>query len=181
MRSRPPSPWAAATTTPVSSTCGSSVSTPVSGTVTSEFGDGRNHGGIDIAAPTGTAVRAAACGSVTLAGTQDGYGNIVCITHTSAFSTCYAHLSRFATSQGAQVQQGQVIGYVGCTGSCTGPHLHFETRVNGQAQNPRGYLGGATMPGTSTTTSSARAGSTSTAPAGSTQATLRASGSGAAT
>src|SRR5918996_1117337 len=161
------------TTTPVSSTCGSSVSTPVSGTVTSEFGDGRNHGGIDIAAPTGTAVRAAACGSVTLAGTQDGYGNIVCITHTSAFSTCYAHLSRFATSQGAQVQQGQVIGYVGCTGSCTGPHLHFETRVNGSAQDPRDYLGGATMPGASTTT--ARATSTT-----GTEATASASGSEAA-
>ena len=106
------------------------------GTQTSPFGPrwGRNHDGVDIAAPTGTAIRAAACGSVSFAGQQSGYGNIVCITHTSQFSTCYAHMSRFAVTQGAQVRQGQVIGYVGCTGSCTGPHLHFETRVNGQAQ-----------------------------------------------
>ena len=103
---------------------------------------------MDIAAPTGTPVHAAACGTVSLAGQQSGYGNMVCVTHTSQFSTCYAHLSRFGVSNGAQVQQGQVIGYVGCTGSCTGPHLHFETRVNGQAQNPSTYLsGGSTIPG----------------------------------
>src|SRR4029453_4550896 len=70
--------------------------------------------------------------------------------HTSQFSTCYAHLSRFGVSSGAQVQQGQVIGYVGCTGSCTGPHLHFETRVNGQPQNPSQYLSGSSSPGKST-------------------------------
>src|SRR5918999_1644807 len=146
-------------TTPVSGACDSTLSSPVSGTVTSEFGPrwGRNHDGVDIAAPTGTPVRAAACGSVTVAGGQSGYGNIVCITHTNEFSTCYAHLSRFATSQGARVQQGQVIGYVGCTGSCTGPHLHFETRVNGQAQDPRGYMRGASMPGTAATTPKATA------------------------
>ena len=102
---------------------------------------------MDIGAPTGTPVRAAACGTVSLAGQQSGYGNIVCITHTSQFSTCYAHLSRFGTSTGAHVQQGQVIGYVGCTGNCTGPHLHFETRVGGVARNPTQYLGGASMPG----------------------------------
>ena len=132
--------------------CGSAtISSPVNGTVTSSFGPrwGRNHDGIDIAAPSGTPVRAAACGTVSLAGQQSGYGNIVCITHTSRFSTCYAHLSRFGVSNGARVQEGQVIGYVGCTGSCTGPHLHFETRVGGQAQNPRTYLGGTAIPGTS--------------------------------
>src|SRR5918999_1237123 len=145
-------------TAPVSGTCGSTLSSPVDGTVTSEFGPrwGRNHDGVDIAAPTGTANRAAACGSVTLAGQQSGYGNIVCITHTNEFSTCYAHMSRFAVSQGARVQQGQVIGYVGCTGSCTGPHLHFETRVNGQAQQPATYLG-RSMPGTARTASTTRA------------------------
>src|ERR687892_103062 len=145
-------------TQPVSGTCGSTLSSPVDGTVTSGFGPrwGRNHDGVDIAAPTGTAIRAAACGSVTVAGQQSGYGNIVCITHTNAFSTCYAHLSRFAVSQGARVQQGQVIGYVGCTGSCTGPHLHFETRVNGQAQDPRGFMGGS-IPGTARTASTTRA------------------------
>src|ERR687892_2544466 len=140
-------------TQPVSGTCGSTLSSPVDGTVTSGFGPrwGRNHDGVDIAAPTGTAIRAAACGSVTLAGQQSGYGNMVCITHTNEFSTCYAHMSRFAVSQGARVQQGQVIGYVGCTGSCTGPHLHFETRVNGQAQDPRGFMQGGSMPGTART------------------------------
>src|SRR5829696_6915904 len=138
------------TQAPRGGSCGSStISTPVRGTVTSDFGPrwGRNHDGIDIAAPTGTAVRAAACGTVSLAGQQSGYGNIVCITHTSQFSTCYAHLSRFGITSGAHVQQGQIIGYVGCTGSCTGPHLHFETRVNGQAQNPRTYLSGGAIPG----------------------------------
>ncbi len=139
------------TEAPAGGSCGSAtISTPVRGTVTSPYGPrgGRNHDGMDIAAPTGTPVHAAACGSVSLAGQQSGYGNMVCITHTSQFSTCYAHLSRFGVSNGAQVQQGQVIGYVGCTGSCTGPHLHFETRVNGQAQNPSTYLsGGSTIPG----------------------------------
>jgi murein DD-endopeptidase MepM/ murein hydrolase activator NlpD len=161
-------------TRPVSGACSSTLSSPVNGTVTSEFGPrwGRNHDGIDIAAPTGTAVRAAACGSVTFAGTQSGYGNIVCITHTNQFSTCYAHLSNFATSQGARVQAGQVIGYVGCTGSCTGPHLHFETRVNGQPQNPRGYMNGTTIPGASATTAKATTtAATSRARAGRTTAT----------
>ena len=130
---------------PVDTSCGSStLTTPVKGTVTSPFGPrwGRNHDGVDIAAPAGTAIRAAACGSVTVAGVQSGYGNIVCITHSSTFATCYAHMSRFAVSQGARVRAGQVIGYVGCTGSCTGPHLHFETRVNGEAQDPSPYLNG---------------------------------------
>ena len=139
------------TQAPAGGSCGSAtISTPVRGTVTSPYGPrgGRNHDGMDIAAPTGTPVHAAACGTVSLAGQQSGYGNMVCVTHTSQFSTCYAHLSRFGVSNGAQVQQGQVIGYVGCTGSCTGPHLHFETRVNGQAQNPSTYLsGGSTIPG----------------------------------
>jgi murein DD-endopeptidase MepM/ murein hydrolase activator NlpD len=156
------------TETPVAGSCSSAtLSTPVRGTVTSPYGPrgGRNHDGVDIAAPTGTPVRAAACGTVSLAGQQSGYGNIVCVTHTSQFSTCYAHLSRFGVSSGAQVQQGQVIGYVGCTGSCTGPHLHFETRVNGQAQNPSTYLsGGSTIPGKRATVAGASStGTTATA------------------
>ncbi len=141
---------------PSGQACGSStISSPVHGTVTSPFGPrgGRNHDGIDIAAPTGTPVRAAACGTVSLAGQQSGYGNIVCITHTSQFSTCYAHLSRFGVTSGARVQQGQVIGYVGCTGSCTGPHLHFETRVGGEAQDPQPYLRGSSIPGMTASTS----------------------------
>jgi murein DD-endopeptidase MepM/ murein hydrolase activator NlpD len=170
--------------------CGSAaISNPVQGTVTSGFGPrgGRNHDGLDIAAPTGTAVRAAACGTVSLAGQQGGYGNMVCITHTSQFSTCYAHLSRYAVSNGAAVQQGQVIGYVGCTGSCTGPHLHFETRVNGQAEDPRAYLAGGAVPGKPAATSASRAkkggSSTRTAPAigGSTATTAVAPAGGAST
>ena len=160
-------------TTPVSapapgtttvSGCGSStIIRPVSGPVTSPFGPrgGRNHDGMDIGAATGTPVRAAACGTVSLAGQQSGYGNIVCITHTSQFSTCYAHLSRFGTSTGAHVQQGQVIGYVGCTGNCTGPHLHFETRVGGVARNPTQYLGGASIPGASASATKASTSSSS--------------------
>jgi murein DD-endopeptidase MepM/ murein hydrolase activator NlpD len=164
--------------------CGSStISTPVRGTVTSEFGPrgGRNHDGIDIAAATGTAVRAAACGTVSLAGQQSGYGNIVCITHTSQFSTCYAHLSRFGVTSGAQVQQGQIIGYVGCTGSCTGPHLHFETRVDGQAQDPRTYLSGGAIPGGQATVAGATSTSTSSSSTATRQATVTADGSASTT
>ena len=151
-----PAPAPAPRSVPGVGNCGSStIASPVKGTQTSPFGPrwGRNHDGVDLAAPTGTAIRAAACGNVSFAGQQSGYGNIVCITHTSEFSTCYAHMSRFAVSQGGQVRQGQVIGYVGCTGSCTGPHLHFETRVNGQAQDPAPYLGGSSIPGKSTAVS----------------------------
>jgi hypothetical protein len=130
--------------------CGSlRLGDPVNGTVTSGFGPrwGRNHDGLDIAAPTGTAIRAVECGVVSFSGVQGGYGNMVCIKHSSRFETCYAHMSRIAASNGQRVQKGQVIGYVGCTGSCTGPHLHFETRVDGAARDPRPYLGGAGVPG----------------------------------
>jgi Meckel syndrome type 1 protein len=175
------------TQAPAGGSCDSStISTPVRGTVTSNFGPrgGRNHDGIDIAAPTGSPVRAAACGTVSLAGQQSGYGNIVCITHTSQFSTCYAHLSRFGVTSGARVQQGQVIGYVGCTGSCTGPHLHFETRVSGQAQDPRTYLSGGSIPGRQATVAGASSTSTSTG-AGTTtttrEATVTQSASGSTT
>jgi Meckel syndrome type 1 protein len=170
------------TQVPAGGSCGSStISTPVEGTVTSNFGprSGRNHDGIDIAAPTGTAVRAAACGTVSVAGQQSGYGNIVCITHTSQFSTCYAHLSRFGVTSGSQVQQGQVIGYVGCTGNCTGPHLHFETRVNGQAQDPRTYLSGGAIPGRQATV--AGTSSTGTSSTATRDATVSAIGSGSTT
>ena len=130
--------------------CGSGrISSPVRGIETSPYGPrgGRNHDGIDIAAPIGTIVRAAACGTVTLREQQSGYGNIVCITHSSQFSTCYAHLSAFNVSSGQSVRAGQVIGRVGCTGSCTGPHVHFETRVHGTARDPRPYLRGQSAPG----------------------------------
>jgi murein DD-endopeptidase MepM/ murein hydrolase activator NlpD len=116
---------------------------PVSGPIAGAFGEarpGHTHAGIDIAVPAGTAIRAADSGRVVLMGWVGGYGNYTCIQHTGSLSTCYAHQSSFATSNGASVSQGQVIGYVGCTGHCFGDHLHFETRVNGSPVDPMGYL-----------------------------------------
>jgi murein DD-endopeptidase MepM/ murein hydrolase activator NlpD len=115
---------------------------PVSGPVVSPFGMrwGRLHAGIDIAVPSGTAIHAAAAGRVVLMGWVGGYGNYTCIQHTASMSTCYAHQSSFATSNGASVSQGQVIGYSDCTGHCFGPHLHFEVRINGSPVDPMGYL-----------------------------------------
>ena len=115
---------------------------PVGGPVVSPFGMrwGRLHAGVDIAVPAGTAIRAADSGRVALMGWVGGYGNYTCIQHTASLSTCYAHQSSFATANGASVSQGQVIGYVGCTGHCFGDHLHFETRVNGSPVDPMGYL-----------------------------------------
>lgn len=120
---------------------------PVNGPITSQFCERRAwescHPGIDIGVPSGTPIRAAAAGRVALmqsVGASGGYGNFTCIQHTGAMSTCYAHQSRFATSLGAQVAQGQVIGYSGCTGLCFGAHLHFEVRINGAVTNPLNYL-----------------------------------------
>jgi len=115
---------------------------PVNGPVVSGFGPrwGRMHEGIDVAVPAGTPIRAAASGTVALAGPMSGYGNYVCIEHGGGLATCYAHLSSFATSSGSSVGQGDVIGYVGCTGHCFGDHLHFEVRINGAATDPLGYL-----------------------------------------
>ena len=98
----------------------------------------RAHKGVDFAAPTGTPVRATADGKVSLAGRQTGYGNVVAIQHSGTYSTLYAHLSRFAAGlkPGAAVKQGEVIGYVGQTGWATGPHLHYEFRVNNVQRNP---------------------------------------------
>ncbi|MEA2466449.1 MAG: hypothetical protein QOJ57_575, partial [Thermoleophilaceae bacterium] len=134
--------------TPVSTSCGSSrIVAPVKNyTVTGDFGESRPghlHSGIDLAAPSGTPIVAAACGVVTQASAESGYGNMVCIRHSSTLTTCYAHMSRFASRVGQTVHQGQVIGYVGCTGNCTGPHVHFETRVNGRPTDPAPYLSGA--------------------------------------
>jgi murein DD-endopeptidase MepM/ murein hydrolase activator NlpD len=115
---------------------------PVSGPVTSPFGMrwGRMHTGIDIGVPYGTPIHAAASGQVIYAGWMDGYGNLVFIDHGRGISTGYAHQSSIAVSNGQTVTQGQVIGYVGCTGHCFGPHLHFEVRVNGTPVDPLGYL-----------------------------------------
>jgi murein DD-endopeptidase MepM/ murein hydrolase activator NlpD len=115
---------------------------PVNGAFTSPFGMrwGRLHAGIDIAAPTGTPIRAADSGRVAIAGWVGGYGNYTCIQHGGALSTCYGHQSSIGVSVGQGVTQGQVIGSVGNTGNSTGPHLHFETRVNGSPVDPMGYL-----------------------------------------
>ena len=115
---------------------------PVSGPVTSPFGYrwGRLHAGIDIGVPYGTPIHAAASGTVVLAGWTGGYGNYTCIDHGGGMATCYGHQSSYAVSGGAQVSQGQVIGYVGSTGHSFGAHLHFEVRINGNPVDPLGYL-----------------------------------------
>jgi peptidoglycan DL-endopeptidase CwlO len=115
---------------------------PVNASISSGFGYrwGRLHAGIDLPVPEGTPIRAAAAGRVAIAGWTGGYGNYTCIQHSGALSTCYGHQSRIGTSVGASVSQGQVIGYSGNTGNSTGPHLHFETRVNGSPVDPMGYL-----------------------------------------
>jgi murein DD-endopeptidase MepM/ murein hydrolase activator NlpD len=116
---------------------------PVNGPVTGVFGEvrpGHLHSGVDIAVPEGTPIRAADSGRVALMGWVGGYGNYTCVQHTATMSTCYGHQSSFATSNGASVTQGQVIGYSGNTGNSTGPHLHFEVRINGSPVDPMGYL-----------------------------------------
>jgi murein DD-endopeptidase MepM/ murein hydrolase activator NlpD len=115
---------------------------PVNGPVVSGFGPrwGSFHEGIDIAVPTGTPIRAAASGSVAIAGVEGGYGNYTCVDHGGGLSTCYAHQERILVSGGQDVSQGQIIGITDCTGHCLGPHVHFEVRVGGQAVDPLGYL-----------------------------------------
>jgi murein DD-endopeptidase MepM/ murein hydrolase activator NlpD len=114
---------------------------PVNGPVVSPYGMrwGRLHAGIDIAVPAGTPIRAAKSGSIVLAAPTSGYGNYTCIDHGGGQSTCYAHQSSYAITSGS-VSQGDVIGYVGCTGHCYGDHLHFEVRINGSPVDPMGYL-----------------------------------------
>ena len=98
----------------------------------------RAHKGIDYAAPSGTPVRAAGNGVVRFRGVKGGYGNVIELQHGGSITTVYGHLSRFAatTRTGRAVRQGDIIGYVGMTGLATGPHLHYEYRVNGQFRNP---------------------------------------------
>jgi murein DD-endopeptidase MepM/ murein hydrolase activator NlpD len=121
---------------------------PASGPVTSPFGwrvhpifgTRKLHTGIDISVPYGTEIHAAGDGTVILAGSYGGYGNAVVIDHGGGLSTLYGHQSKLAVNVGQRVSRGQVIGYVGCTGYCTGPHLHFETRENGVPVDPMKYL-----------------------------------------
>lgn len=122
---------------------------PVEGRITSFFGsrahpwaegDRDFHPGLDIAAEMGTPVRATASGTVKLAQWQGGYGKLVAIDHGHGFVTLYAHNTRLAVKPGDQIKRGQVIAYLGATGATTGPHLHYEVRINGNAVNPLRYV-----------------------------------------
>jgi len=104
------------------------------------FGYRRFHSGIDIIAPSGTIIKSADGGEIIHAGYDGGYGYSIMVYHGGGFATWYAHLSRILVSVGQRVERGQVIGLVGSTGWSTGPHLHFEVRINGAAQNPVQYL-----------------------------------------
>jgi murein DD-endopeptidase MepM/ murein hydrolase activator NlpD len=122
---------------------------PVPGPVTSPFGyrihpifgTRRLHTGWDMSAGAGTPIVASADGVVVSAGVRGGYGNATVIDHGGGLATLYAHQSSMAVGAGQSVSQGQVIGYVGCTGYCTGAHLHFEVRVGGAPVDPSGYVG----------------------------------------
>jgi murein DD-endopeptidase MepM/ murein hydrolase activator NlpD len=125
---------------------------PVTGKLESGVGGRRNpfggrgfeyHEGQDIDAAMGTPVKVAAPGKVTIAGRQRGYGNVVYVDHGNGLSTRYGHLSEIDVSVGQAVTRGQVIGLVGSTGRSTGPHLHYEVRINNQPVDPRQYLPGA--------------------------------------
>jgi murein DD-endopeptidase MepM/ murein hydrolase activator NlpD len=101
-------------------------------------GQWKRHTGVDFAAVTGTPIRATSDGVIEHLGPQGGYGNLVIVKHWSNYSTAYAHMSRFANGmhKGSKVSQGEVIGYVGTTGWSTGPHLHYEFRVNNEPRDP---------------------------------------------
>ncbi|HVH34808.1 MAG TPA: peptidoglycan DD-metalloendopeptidase family protein, partial [Tahibacter sp.] len=102
------------------------------------LGKMRAHKGVDYAAPTGTPIYAAGDAKVEFRGVKNGFGNVVILQHGGQYSTVYGHMSRFAAglSNGQRVRQGQLIGYVGSTGLATGPHLHYEFRINGQHRDP---------------------------------------------
>ncbi|MGH2820846.1 MAG: murein hydrolase activator EnvC family protein [Actinomycetota bacterium] len=104
------------------------------------FGDTRLHAGIDIGAAYGSSVWAADGGSVAFVGVMSGYGNVVVVDHGGGLATTYNHLSAFLVDEGRRVARGQQIGAVGCTGYCTGPHLHFEVRIDGTPVDPMPYL-----------------------------------------
>lgn len=124
------------------SALGIALAQPVSGTITSRFGrrGGGTHTGLDIATSLGTPIRVAASGTVIYSAYKGSYGNLVIIAHTDSIQTYYAHCSKLLVNVGQQVNQGDVIAAVGSTGNSTGPHLHLEIRVNGEARNPQYYL-----------------------------------------
>lgn len=119
--------------------------TPVKGRISSRYGSNstvRNHThmGVDIAATTGTPIKAVASGTVTVSGTSGGYGKLIVINHGNGVETYYGHCSKLYKSVGTWVEAGEVIAAVGSTGNSTGPHLHYEIRVNGKYVNPQKYL-----------------------------------------
>ncbi len=135
----------ATTTSGGKASLGISLIRPVSGTITSRFGVRSSirssaHTGLDISAPTGTAVKVAASGTVTFAGWKGSYGNMIVVSHGNGIQTYYAHCSKLYASVGQSVTQGETIAAVGSTGNSTGPHLHLEVRVNGVAYNPQNYV-----------------------------------------
>lgn len=128
-----------------SSALGISLIKPVSGTISSRFGSRSSvrsgaHTGLDIAAPYGTKIKAAASGTVVFAGDKGSLGKLVVISHGNGVQTYYGHCSSIDVSVGDKVSQGAVIARVGSTGNSTGNHLHLEIRVNGVARNPQNYL-----------------------------------------
>jgi murein DD-endopeptidase MepM/ murein hydrolase activator NlpD len=140
-------PYVSAYSGPVPKTAGRGTGRfvwPATGRITSLFGSMRGrsrHTGLDIAAWTGSPVLASDSGYVAFAGwDRTGYGNLVVINHGNGYVTYYAHLSKIFVRRGDSVAKGQRIGAVGCTGNCTGPHLHFEVRENNVARNPLGFL-----------------------------------------
>ncbi len=104
------------------------------------LGGRRNHKGVDLSAPTGTPIYATADGFVSKAGPFSSYGNFVSIEHGAQLQTRFAHMSRIAVESGSRVKKGEIIGYVGSTGRSTGPHLHYEVRIAGEAVNPIPYM-----------------------------------------
>jgi murein DD-endopeptidase MepM/ murein hydrolase activator NlpD len=137
-----------AATTDWASVIGAPDLWPVTGPITSSFGqredpfngEGAFHSGVDISAGFGTPVRAAADGVVQTAGLENGYGREVILDHGNGIETLYGHLSGFTVTDGQQVREGQVIGYVGMSGRSTGPHLHYEVRIHNTPVNPHRYL-----------------------------------------
>ncbi len=123
-------------------TDGGNISANVGPRIHPVYGYNSCHTGMDIAVSTGTPVRAAASGSVVTSSSGGPYGNALMLVHGDGLTTFYAHLNSKDVSVGQQVQEGDRIGTVGSTGWSTGPHLHFETRINGTAYDPRGWFGG---------------------------------------
>lgn len=118
---------------------------PVSGTISSRYGVSSSirsskHTGLDIAANQGTQIKVVADGTVTCASYSGSYGYLVKVDHGNGVETWYAHTSKMYVKEGQEVKAGDVIALVGSTGNSTGPHLHFEVRINGEHVNPQNYL-----------------------------------------